>query len=61
MTEYCTHGHFYRSPTDQKGVWGAWWIPVRKLVRRVGRAQVEAKIAEFEADLKGRNGCRGGR
>ena len=54
VTEYCTHGHFYRSPTDQKGVWGAWWIPVRKLVRRVGRAQVEAKIAEFEADLKGR-------
>ena len=54
MIEFCTHGHFYRSPTDQKGVYGAWWIPLRKLVRRVGRDQVEARIAEHLADVQRR-------
>ena len=55
IMEYCVHGHFFRSPTDQKGVHGAWWIPLRKLVKRVGRDRVEPKIAEFEEDMTSRS------
>ena len=55
VIEYCVHGHFYRSPTDQKGVHGAWWIPLRRLMKRAGREKVEPKITEFEDDMRQRS------
>ena len=50
-TEYCIHGHFKRSESDARGLWGAWWLPTRVLVKQLGRQVVEEEVAAFEAAL----------
>ena len=36
VLEYCVHGHAIRREDDTKGFDGAWWVPLRKLVRDIG-------------------------
>ena len=51
VTEYCVHGHFKRSEADARGLWGAWWLPTRVLVKQLGRQMVEEVVKAFEAAL----------
>ena len=51
VIEYCVHGHFYRSEDDEKGRYGAWWVPLRRLVRQLGKEEMEERVAEFKAEL----------
>ena len=51
VTEYCIHGHFKRSEGDARGLWGAWWLPTRVLVKQLGREVVEEAIKAFQAAL----------
>ena len=51
VIEYCVHGHFFRSEADENGRYGAWWVPLRRLVRQLGKEEVKEKVAEFKAEL----------
>ena len=31
--------------------WGAWWVPLRKMVKDCGKEAVEEKLDAFEADV----------
>ena len=51
VTEYCVHGHYKRSESDARGLWGAWWLPTRVLVQQLGRGVVEEEVGAFETAL----------
>ena len=51
LKEYCIHGHYKRSESDVRGKWGAWWVPLRVLVRQLGSERVREAITAFEAEL----------
>lgn len=51
VIEYCVHGHFFCSETDEKGRYGAWWVPLRRLVKQLGKEEVKERVAEFKAEL----------
>ena len=51
VIEYCVHGHFFRSKDDENGRYGAWWVPLRRLVRQLGKEEVKERVAEFKAEL----------
>ena len=44
VIEYCVHGHFFRSKDDENGRYGAWWVPLRRLVRQLGKEEVKEKV-----------------
>ena len=46
-SEYVVHGLFKRSPTDQNGKIGAYWVPLRKLLKDVGREAVQTDVDIF--------------
>ena len=48
MIEYAVHGKWRRHEEDANGVFGTWYLPLRKLVQTFGAAAMEAKLAEFE-------------
>ena len=49
--EYIVHGKFKRSQIDQNGIYEAGWVPLRKLVKEVGREIVKQEIMIFESSL----------
>lgn len=51
VLEYCVHGEWLMSETDENGRWGAWWVPLRKMVKDCGKEAVEEKLDAFEADV----------
>ena len=57
VVEYIVHGYFhgYSTSTDTNSTHGAWWVPLRKLVKQLGRSSwsssyVEEKLQAFEVD-----------
>ena len=46
--EYCVHGHFVRSDSDENGVYGAWWLSLRRMVDQVGEVEVDAALAKYD-------------
>ena len=52
--EYCVHGEWRLSDTDDKGRAGTWWVPVKQMLHNlkgVGRARAKEAIEEFECEL----------
>ena len=52
VVEYIVHGYFhgYGTSTDTNSTHGAWWVPLRKLVKQLGKRYVEEKLQAFEVD-----------
>ena len=52
VVEYIVHGYFhgYSTSTDTNSTHGAWWVPLRKLVKQLGKRFVEEKLQAFEVD-----------
>ena len=51
VRELCVHGKYYRSETDQNGVYGAWWVRRSWLREQLGQEEVDEAIKTFRADL----------
>ena len=51
VLEYCIHRHAIRAEDDVKGLDGAWWVPLRKLVGDIGQEATEEALEAFEATL----------
>ena len=49
--EYIVHGNYQRSEVDNNGIYEAFWVPLRKLVKDVGRAQVKNEVMIFESTM----------
>ena len=52
VIEYIVHGYFYFKEEDQNGIHGAWWVPLRKMVKQLGQEYVEEKLDEFEMEMQ---------
>ena len=52
ILEYVVHGEYARKKTDTNSTYGAWWTPLRIMVRQVGKEVVEKKLVEFDEEVK---------
>ena len=46
------HGYFYWRESDTNGTFGAWWVPLRRIVKQLGKEYVEEKLQEFEQEME---------
>jgi len=49
--DYCVHGKFYRSETDEKGFDGAYWVPLLTLLRDLDPRRVKSEIEIYEGSI----------
>ncbi len=49
--EYLVHGKYKRTEDDNKGVYGAWYVPLKELILTFGAEQMESKLEEWETSL----------
>ena len=52
VIEYVVHGYFYWRESDTNGTYGAWWVPLRKMVRQLGKEYVEGQLQVFEQEMQ---------
>ena len=52
---YLVHGWYLRFKDDTNGLAGAWWVPLRQLVKQLGKDLVLVKLAEFREQLLAKN------
>ena len=49
--EYTVHGKFKRGNEDANGLHGAWWVPLRRLVKQIGTPVLQPLLEDFETKL----------
>ena len=49
--EYAVQGKFRRSIDDTNGVHGCWYVPLKKLVRAIGKVNLAPILEAYEHDL----------
>ena len=52
ILEYIVHGAFFWKESDVNVVYGAWWVPLRTMVKQLGAEYVTEKIDDFEMEMK---------
>ena len=52
LMEYIVHGEFAYKESDINGTFGAWWVPLRKMVKELGKEEVEQKLEELDNEIK---------
>ena len=52
ILEYIVHGEYAWKKSDTNSTYGAWWTPLRTMVRQVGKEVVEEKLKEFDEEVK---------
>ena len=52
LMEYIVHGEFAYKKSDINGTFGAWWVPLRKMVKELGKEEVEQKLEELDNEIK---------
>ena len=52
LLEYIVHGEFAYKESDINGTFGAWWVPLRKMVKELGKEVVEQKLEELDNEIK---------
>ena len=52
ILEYIVHGKFAFKETDTNDTCGAWWMPLRRMVKEVGKEVVEEKLEDFDNEIK---------
>ena len=50
--EYIVHGEFAYKESDVNSTFGAWWVPLRKMVKELGKEVVEQKLEELDNEIK---------
>ena len=49
--EYLVHGRYSRTEDDTKGVYGAWYVPLKELIATFGAEQMESELEAWESNL----------
>ena len=52
LMEYIVHGEFAYKESDVNSTFGAWWVPLRKMVKELGKEVVEQKLEELDNEIK---------
>ena len=52
LMEYIVHGEFAYKKSDINGTFGAWWVPLRKMVKELGKEVVQEKLEELDNEIK---------
>ena len=52
LMEYIVHSEFAYKESDINGTFGAWWVPLRKMVKELGKEVVEQKLEELDNEIK---------
>ena len=52
LMEYIVHGEFAYKESDINGTFGAWWVPLRKMVKELGKEVVEEKLKELDNEIQ---------
>ena len=52
LMEYIVHGEFAYKESDVNSTFGAWWVPLRKMVKELGKEEVEQKLEELDNEIK---------
>ena len=52
LMEYIVHGEFAYKESDINGTFGAWWVPLRKMVKELGKEVVEQKLEDLDNEIK---------
>ena len=52
ILEYVVHGEYAWKKTDTNSTYGAWWTPLRTMVRQMGKEVVEKKLVGFDEEVK---------
>ena len=52
IIEYIVHGKFFYKASDVNAVPGAWWVPLRRMVKQLGAEYmyVKEKIDDFDLE-----------
>ena len=52
LMEYIVHGEFAYKKSDINSTFGAWWVPLRKMVKELGKEVVEEKLKELDNEIQ---------
>ena len=50
--EYLVHGEFAYKESDVNGTFGAWWVPLRKMIKELGKELVEQELELMDSEAK---------
>ena len=52
IMEFLVHGEFAYKDSDVNGTFGAWWVPLRRMVKELGKEVVEQKLEDLDNEIK---------
>ena len=52
ILEYLVHGEFAYKESDVNGTFGAWWVPLRKMIKELGKELVEQELELMDSEAK---------
>ena len=52
ILEYIVHGEFAWKESDINSTYGAWWVPLRRMVKELGKEVVEKELETMDNDIK---------
>ena len=48
--EYLVHGEFAYKESDVNGTYGAWWVPLRRMITELGKEKVEEELKLMDSE-----------
>ena len=52
IMEFLVHGEFAYKDSDVNGTFGAWWVPLRRMVKELGKEVVEKELETMDNEAK---------
>ena len=52
ILEFLVHGEFAYKDSDINSTYGAWWVPLRRMVKELGKEVVERELETMDNDIK---------
>ena len=51
ILEFLVHGEFAYKDSDINSTYGAWWVPLRRMVKELGKEVVERELETMDSDI----------
>ena len=52
ILEFLVHGEFAYKDSDVNSTYGAWWVPLRRMVKELGKEVVEKELETMDNEAK---------
>jgi len=50
IMEYLVHGEFAYKESDVNSTFGAWWVPLRRMIKELGKEVVEKELEAMDSE-----------